>query len=184
MSVYNKSEIIVALDKNITEFNNYILSLDKDQFEISPEGKWSAGQNLEHLIRAIKPLQPAFGLPKFILKIFFGKANRPSKSYEDLVAKYKSKLAGGGKASGPYIPPLVHFKNKEALVKKYELQKQKLIRKTEKQKENELDKYILPHPLLGKITLREMLFFTIYHNEHHLEILKQREIPKKEHRFS
>lgn len=184
MPVTNKAEIIVALNKNITEFNNYILSLDKEQFEVCPEGKWSAGQNLEHLIRAIKPLQLAFGLPKFSLKILFGKANRPSKSYEELVAKYKSKLANGGKASGPYIPPIVHFENKSILVKKYELQKQKLIRKIEKQKEKNLDKYILPHPLLGKITLREILFFTIYHNEHHLEILKQREISKPGHPVS
>ena len=37
---------------------------------------------------------------------------------------------------------------------------------------DDLDKYVLPHPLLGKVTLREMLYFTIHHNEHHLELLK------------
>jgi hypothetical protein len=30
-----------------------------------------------------------------------------------------------------------------------------------------LDLLILPHPLLGKLTLREMLYFTLYHVEHH-----------------
>jgi hypothetical protein len=25
----------------------------------------------------------------------------------------------------------------------------------------------LPHPLLGKLTLREMLYFTAYHADHH-----------------
>ena len=38
----------------------------------------------------------------------------------------------------------------------------------------DLDVYILPHPLLGKVTLREMLYFTIHHNEHHLELLQNR----------
>ena len=33
--------------------------------------------------------------------------------------------------------------------------------------EKQLDTFILPHPLLGKLTLREMLYFTIYHAEHH-----------------
>jgi hypothetical protein len=26
---------------------------------------------------------------------------------------------------------------------------------------------VLPHPLLGKLTIREMLYFTVYHGEHH-----------------
>ncbi|NBX80802.1 MAG: DinB family protein, partial [Flavobacteriales bacterium] len=39
--------------------------------------------------------------------------------------------------------------------------------------EDDLDKYVLPHPLLGKLTLREMLCFTIYHVKHHVEIIKR-----------
>jgi len=31
-----------------------------------------------------------------------------------------------------------------------------------------LDNYLLPHPLLGKMTVREILFFTLYHNLHHV----------------
>jgi hypothetical protein len=38
------------------------------------------------------------------------------------------------------------------LIKKYAEQKQKLISKIEKQNEKDLDVYILPHPLLGKVT--------------------------------
>ena len=37
-----------------------------------------------------------------------------------------------------------------------------------------LDKYIAPHPLLGKITLRELAYFTIYHIQHHLSIIRKR----------
>ena len=62
----------------------------------------------------------------------------------------------------------------DKLIKKYVLHKEKLIAKIEKQTESDLDKYILPHPLLGKVTLREMLYFTIHHNEHHLELLRNR----------
>ena len=174
MPIQNKQEIIVALHEKIIVFTNYITALNKAQFEATPNGKWSAGQNLDHLIRAIQPLQQAYGLPKFMLRILFGKTNRPSKSYEELVAKYKAKLAAGGRASGPFIPPVISFKRKDGLIKKYEQHKMKLTTKIEKQSEEDLDKYILPHPLLGKVTLREMLFFTIHHNEHHLESLKNR----------
>lgn len=174
MVIQNKQEIIAALGEKINSFINYIAGLNKEEFESTPNGKWSAGQNLEHLIRAIQPLQQAYGLPKFVLHILFGKTNRPSRSYGEIVAKYKSKLTAGGRASGPFIPPLIIFERKDGLIKKYEHQKKKLIAKIEKQTEENLDKYILPHPLLGKVTLREMLFFTIHHNEHHLESLKNR----------
>src|SRR6187200_3727925 len=174
MQIQNKSQIILALNENIDAFNNYIAPLTKEQFEASPSSKWSAGQNLDHLIRAIKPLQLAYGLPKFALRILFGKTNRPSKTYDDLVTKYKVKLAAGGRASGPFIAPFIGFEKKDELIIKYTEQKQKLILKIEKQNEKDLDVYLLPHPLLGKVTLREMLYFTIHHNEHHLETMKGR----------
>jgi hypothetical protein len=142
MQIQDKPQIISALSEKVDAFNNYISLLNKEQFEAAPNGKWSAGQNLDHLIRSIKPLQLAYGLPKFALNILFGKTNRPSRTYE--------------------------------LIEKYTEQKQRLISKIEKQSEIHLDKYILPHPLLGKLTLREMLYFTIHHNEHHLELLKSR----------
>ena len=174
MQIHDKPEIISALNERVDAFNNYITPLSKEQFEATPNSKWSAGQNLDHLIRAIKPLQLAYSLPKIALRIMFGKTNRPSKTFDELVAKYKAKLAAGGRASGPFIPPFIGFEKKDELIKKYALQKQKLIAKIERQSEKDLDVYILPHPLLGKVTLREMLYFTIHHNEHHLELLKSR----------
>ena len=42
-----------------------------------------------------------------------------------------------------------------------------------KWRERDLDKYRLPHPVLGKISVREMLFFTHYHDLHHLEIVRR-----------
>lgn len=169
----NKSEIIAALNKQVDLFNQHIASLNKEQFESAPEGKWSAGQNLEHLYRSIKPLTLAYALPGFILKLMFGKTNRPSKTFDELVAKYQSKLAAGGRATARFVPPPVLSSDKESLIKKYTLQKEKLIRKVSRMSEEKLDLYILPHPLLGKLTLREMLYFTIYHNEHHLKIVQR-----------
>jgi DinB superfamily len=169
----NKPEIIAALNKHVDLFNQHIASLNKEQFESAPVGKWSAGQNLEHLYRSIKPLNQAYALPGFILKMMFGKTNRPSKTFDELAAKYKSKLAVGGRASGRFVPPVVLFSDKECLIKKYNHQKEKLIQKINSWSEEKLDLFILPHPLLGKITLREMLYFTTYHNTHHLEIVQR-----------
>jgi len=42
-----------------------------------------------------------------------------------------------------------------------------------KWKEPQPDAYIAPHPLLGKITLRELVYFTIYHTGHHQEGIRK-----------
>lgn len=131
MIIHDKPQIISALNEKVGEFNNYIAPLSKEQFEATPNGKWSAGQNLDHLIRAIKPLQLAYSLPKFALLILFGKTNRPSKTYDEVVTKYKTKLSAGGKASKPFVPPIIKFEKKDELIKKYDDQKQNLISKIE-----------------------------------------------------
>ena len=33
--------------------------------------------------------------------------------------------------------------------------------------EGDLDLYVIPHPLIGGLTFREILYFTIYHVQHH-----------------
>ena len=40
--------------------------------------------------------------------------------------------------------------------------------------ERALDRYRLPHPLLGRLTVREMLLFTLYHSVHHFSLVSTR----------
>ncbi len=40
--------------------------------------------------------------------------------------------------------------------------------------ETSLDRYRLPHPLLGRLTVREMLFFTLGHGLHHARNVARR----------
>lgn len=162
-----KTDIQHQLTKSYHAFTEAILSLSEADFLFAASDKWSAGQQLEHLYRAVRPITLAFVLPKFVPRLLFGKANRPSRNYNALVNKYHEKLAAGGKASRPYIPKAVLFIQRNKLKTKLLRTVAKLNRNLNKYSEAELDSYILPHPLLGKLTLREMLFFTIYHVEHH-----------------
>jgi hypothetical protein len=41
-----------------------------------------------------------------------------------------------------------------------------------------LDRYQLPHPLLGRLTVREMLAFSVYHHAHHLRRVAERSHPR------
>jgi hypothetical protein len=148
-------------------------SLDQATYQAGPAGKWNNGQHLDHILRSVRPVNLAFGLPPFVLRMLFGVANRPSRTYEDLVAKYKVKLAAGGRASGRFIPATADWGNKEKLLTRLEQQLSHLIRKANRLSEEQLDTLLLPHPLLGKLTMREMLYFTAYHVEHHQKAVQE-----------
>lgn len=85
-----KSALLTALRENHQAFLNTFLTISEAQFLACPPDKWTAGQHLEHILRAVNPLALAVRLPKFVLKMMFGKSNRPSKTYEGLVEKYQS----------------------------------------------------------------------------------------------
>ena len=66
-----------------------------------------------------------------------------------------------------YIPKQISIDKKERLIKQLNNTVDKLIDKLNQKSEEELDTIFIPHPLLGKITLRELYYFTIYHILHH-----------------
>ncbi len=174
-----KDEIKNKLRENHKRFADTILSLSDKDFLFAPEGKWAAGQQLDHIYRSVAALNQGLALPKFFIKLYVGKANRPSKDYDALVAKYKLKLEAGGRAVGRFIPKPVEPDQKKNLANKLMKVVDSLCSKIDRYDEKQLDYYILPHPLLGKLTVREMLYFTIYHVEHHQQItLKNRPVKK------
>jgi len=163
----NKPQIAKKLIENHQSFAEYVLSLNESDFMFSTMAKWTAGQQLDHILRGVSPVKMALSLPKFVPKLLFGKTNRSSMDYNSLVSKYQSKLAAGSKASRQFIPPEINFKQREVLRNKLLKSVENLCQKIDKFSENQLDEYLLPHPILGKLTIREMLYFTIYHVEHH-----------------
>ncbi len=165
-----KQEIQTSLKTYHHVFLAYINKLNDEDFLFCPPHKWSAGQQLDHIYRSVQPLTLALFVPSWVLKLWMGKANRPSKSYEDLVSKYHQKLAEGGAASGRFLPEKVILTKRKTLVNKLTKVVEILTGRLEKYSESDLDLIILPHPLLGKITLREMMYFTIYHVQHHQKI--------------
>jgi hypothetical protein len=153
----------------LLEHSNYIKSiqsLNDGQLLVASPGKWNAVQLLDHIIRSVSTVSTALSLPAFLLRLIFGTANRKSRSYEELVARYHDKLKAGGRASGRFVPP-PKTDSVEKLSANLTKVVQVLTRRIDRFSETQLDQLILPHPLLGKLTLREMLYFTIYHVQHH-----------------
>ncbi len=165
-----KKEIIAASEKIFSSFTTYCMDLEDTTFFHKPGPKWSVAENVQHLVVSINTSTLAFSLPLFIVQLISGTSNRESKTYQALVDKYKAKLAAGGAASGRFVPRATSIKiSKEQLLLRWKKAIEKyLAALLNNRTETELDKYLVKHPLLGKITLRELCYFTIYHTEHHL----------------
>jgi DinB family protein len=138
----------------------------------TPDGEaWSASENLDHLIRSHKPIALALKLPRLTLTAMFGSADQPSRSYEAICVVYRVKLAEGAVAAGRYIPnrqaPDDYEAAKSDLLTQFSKVSDDLVSIAKRWNDADLDGYLLPHPLIGKLTIREMLYFTIYHNLRH-----------------
>jgi hypothetical protein len=91
-----KEEIIKQLHSAQEEFTGFCSVIDDDKFFHQPKEKWSIAQNVNHLTISANTTRLVFLLPKFIVRLYAGKPNRPSRTYDELVNKYKMKLQQGG----------------------------------------------------------------------------------------
>lgn len=167
-----RSSLIALLNDTVNQFNELVSELDKTEFETNYNMKWSAGQDLLHLIKLLRILNFAYVIPKFILTLLYGSNTSAPRSHDTLQSMYKNALAGGAKAPNLYIPKPVFFEQKADLILKHSLLNKKFVEKINKHTEEDLDKYLLPHPILGKVSLRELAIFTSFHTQHHYELLK------------
>ena len=170
--ITTKDRLIDLLRDSNRRVTEWFTAIPADDFFTRQGEVWSASDNVDHLIKAHKPIAMALKLPKITLRAMFGKPDRASISYEELCQNYREEIAKGAQASGRYLPNQQTM-DSNAEIKKLRLLAQvskaskELVAAAERWGETELDDYLLPHPILGKLTVREILFFTIYHNLRH-----------------
>jgi hypothetical protein len=166
----NKEEIIDALNEKYNLFIEYIISLSQEDYEWRYQQKWTAGEQLEHIVICAKPLVQVFNMDKNLIQNTFGKTYRQGRSYEALKSEYLYKLSEGGKAPERFLPDISTTKQKADLIEKLRLLVHDLCAAIEKFSEEDLDSLCIPHPLFGQLTLREMLYNALYHVEHHQQL--------------
>jgi hypothetical protein len=167
----NKADLITTLQDSNQRVLKWFTEIPANKF-FNREGEtWSASDNLDHLIKSHQPLAKALRLPLVAVKGMFGSADQPSRSYEAVCEAYRDLIAKGGVASGRFLPEQDSPDDSEAaklnLLKQFQKAGGDVVSAAEKWGEEDLDVCLLPHPLLGKLTIREMLYFTIYHNLRH-----------------
>lgn len=170
----NKESITEILEEKHQELFSWLESQPNEKWMEGPDGKWTVGQHTLHLVKSIRLLNHALSFPSFILKYKYGTINRELRDYDTVAKRYQDKLnANLDKAkkfnSSLKIPTLLE---KNALITGLKIQNKKLQYKTRKLKDKNLDTLILPHPLMGRMAVREIIMWTAYHTEHHTTTLK------------
>lgn len=153
-------------------FTTFIDGLTEETFLDTKNEKWSAGQQLEHIFMSVHPVAKLVA-NKGVMKEKFGTLDRPSRSYDRLVADYLEVLAGGAKAGPRFTPEITTYSEKTTLITGISNDMKSINSELDQYTEEELEQLVIPHPVMGPFTLREMLMFTIYHVQHHEKKIRE-----------
>ena len=169
-----KQEIIELLERKYRDLYTFLEQQATDKWEQVPDGKWTTGQHILHLIQSAYYLNKGLSYPKFVLRYKFGKSNRTPRGYDAIIKRYNERLEGvKGITFGPSknmrVPTL---EERSELIDQLKTHENKLKKIVLKWKDTHLDNLLLPHPLMGRMPVREIIMWSAYHVEHHLTTLK------------
>lgn len=151
-----------------------------DLFRGAP-GAWAPLDDLRHLVRVNAAVVKGLGVPGPVLRVRFGRPARKAWSYERLAVLYDALLSTGVRSPAPFEPrsrAVAEGEGEEAyrdrVLEQWRSVNGQLLERVGRLTERRADRTSLPHPGLGLLSLREMLFFTIHHDLHHLQVAKRR----------
>ena len=175
---YTGRELADALADLEQEGSNFLASLADTSF-FAPQGKsWSPAEHIRHLRKSAAPVARALRIPVWILRLRFGRPEGASRPYDEVKATYLAALRAGGQA-GRFAPssepPATDPVARRAeIMAAWHDANAALGRELQRWTEVNLDRACLPHPLIGRLTVREMIEFTLYHTAHHLNRIVER----------
>ncbi|AUD05701.1 DinB family protein [Spirosoma pollinicola] len=166
-----KKAIQERLQADCHAFMEWANRLPGEQFAAKANSKWSVAEVLQHLYLSARPIIRLMTGPREVLSQW-GPVETSSRSYNDIAVAYQIILETGAKAPAALSP-----RPEDVQVEKSEMGARfagvydALAAVLESWSISELDNYYVPHPVLGKLTVREMLYFTSIHTRHNLKLL-------------
>jgi hypothetical protein len=165
-----KRELCSRLESGQNDIITFLGSLSDEVFFAGSDERWGPAHHLGHLTLTYRRLATGFRAKERLADY-----TQTPKSYEEIKDTYLTKLQT--------TPPLVLANNpfavkldgssKDAMIAAFSGGGQELHEATTSWSETELDTKGMKHPLLGLMSAREILFFTLYHDQHHLQGVKK-----------
>jgi len=165
----------VRLQTAHVDFLKTLRSIDTAQAKRAPsDGKWSAVGHAQHLVMSLRPVWLMTLLPVWLHARIFGRSNRVARGYDEVCETYWRKLGGRTAEAPPFFRPSMQPKGS---VDKADARLRRMlsryVRSMKRYSDSDLDMWLLPHPLLGKCTLREMAYFLAWHAAYHGQLVRR-----------
>ena len=173
-------EIVSELRRVHAESVEYWSGYSTTEFFQRPAAEvWAPVDQVRHLTKSMRAMRRGFDMPKVLLFFRFGIALRPSRPLEELRNAYGAKLRPFPR--NPFAARELDTADRNDAGRSREMQAHatavdELCRAIGGWSESSLDRFVLPHPLLGRITAREMATFALIHNVHHVRVAEQRRV--------
>lgn len=171
----SKTEILSSIEDVAEKIESYYTSLSPEQFFHDGLGGWSAAQNLSHITFIGSLAVYLFGLPRFLF-LPFGKQN-VQRDFNTLKNDYigSDKVIFIGPLAPSSIAPPIDAKNViQTMVSDCRKVYRELNLAVQSIPEEDMDNYSLPHPSMGMLSLREMIYVLIIHPIHHTYKVEQK----------
>lgn len=166
--ISNKIQIKAALRKSFAEVLHVVELMDESTFKKpKAEGKWSPYEIMGHLWLSSQGIPKIMSMPKEQIKDMFGVLERPEKGYDEAVQSYYDQLGNGVKAPSQFVFSPKKELDKETMCSKFKKVLDDHTSVLDNWSEADLSTYCILHPALGTLSLREMMFFTDFHTNHH-----------------
>ncbi len=179
ITAYHRNEIAHGLRRLCASSELYWNAMPEEEF-VAPLGSaWSPAENVRHLTKSVVAVSRALAFPRLLLRLlFWGRRRGVSRRPEVITAKYHTALRAGGQA-GRFAPSTHRVPGdpsdyRRQVLAAHRAAVERLAHQVMTWSRQQADGILLPHPLLGTLTVREMLMFTLYHNLHHVHVVARR----------
>jgi hypothetical protein len=167
-SPYTRDELLASLAWANQEIAASFGRIPAQRFFAVSDG-WSPAETLVHVIKSNSPVGKAMKLPSLLTKLEVGTSQLLP---NDMKSESLSTNRQGAQAMGGSSPRWTRLRRtaagKRDILAKWSEVADRLVKALADWTDADLDYYSLPHPLIGQLTVREMLLFTQYHNLRHL----------------
>jgi hypothetical protein len=175
---YHRGEIANSLRSLCSASELYWNAMSAEEFARPLGGAWSPAVTVRHLTKSVRAVSFGMRIPKLLLRLLFGVPKRAPRSLDTIVSEYHGALRMGGKAGrfaprGAHVPLDLDAYRRDILAR-HRVAIDRVALQALNWNRWRIDRLRLPHPLLGNLTVREMLLFTLYHNLHHVRVVARR----------
>src|ERR1041385_3003058 len=160
------SQTLGTLEPNAGVVTGYFGSLPADRAFAGDSDRWSPAHHLVHLTKVCTSIAGGLRLrtlPAHSTGRSRGYAEVRDAAATSLASASKDRLLDMGRKVG--LPAGASLR---ALVETYAREAADMRAAAAQWSEEDLDRFAMKHPLMGELTVREMLLFVVVHERHHL----------------